>query len=55
VSRGDQTRPARVRVSVTWGPPGGAQTDPSPRIARVDLCDPAATIPECGAPTPPQP
>src|SRR5262245_10051812 len=55
VSRGDQTRPARVRVSVTWGPPGGVQTDPSPRIARVDLCDPAATIPECGAPTPRQP
>jgi len=55
VSRGDQTRPARVRVSVTYGPPGGPQTDPSPRIARVDLCDPAATTPECGAPTPPQP
>ena len=49
VSRDGQTRPARVRVSVTYGP--GSQT--SPRIARVDLCDPAVTSPECGAPAQP--
>jgi hypothetical protein len=51
VSRNGQTRPARVRVSVTYGP-GSA---PTPRIARVDLCDPAETTPECGAPAPAQP
>jgi hypothetical protein len=51
VSRGGQTRPARVLVSVTYGPGG----DITPRITRVDLCDPATTIPECGAPAPAQP
>jgi hypothetical protein len=51
VSRGGQTRPARVRVSVTYGAAGQA----SPRITRVDLCDPAAVTPECGSSQPAQP
>jgi hypothetical protein len=36
VAREGQSRPARVRLSMTWE--GGA----APRVTRVDLCDPAA-------------
>lgn len=36
VSRDGQARPARVRLSMTWD--GGT----APRVARVDVCDPAA-------------
>jgi hypothetical protein len=36
VSRDGQARPARVRLSITW------EGSASPRVARVDLCDPAA-------------
>src|SRR5262249_1173342 len=55
VAGGDRPRPARGRVPGPWGPRGGPHPAPPPRTARVALCDPAATAPECGAPTPPQP
>ncbi|MCI0636462.1 MAG: hypothetical protein L0206_21470, partial [Actinobacteria bacterium] len=51
VARGGQTRPARVRLSVSYDAGGQA----SPRITRVDLCDPAATTPECASSSPPGP
>jgi hypothetical protein len=44
VSRGGQTHPARVRISVTF------DAAAAPRITRVDLCDPSTTG-EC-APAP---